>query len=561
MNRRNKIVLKAVLIGLLYAYFAVMIPVVNLINRDLKKIAVMYFFASMIGYILVVNKILKDFDKKNKSNTGFKENSLGVSLEFGGSSSNNKRGIVLNNPFRGIFILGAAGSGKSESIALPLLDQFSRKKYAGIVYDFKFPSLANEVEGYTKREGLRHYFIDFVEPLRSYRVNPLNPIYLPNTSYAREYATAIIMNLVKESIQKTDFWIRSSIDLLTACIWYLREEHPDKCDLPHVCAMITSKDTDLLETLQKNATTAQMTISIYNAMQRGAEGQLSGVIGTLQSAIAQINTPEIMYVFGGDDFSLDINNPLNPIILTVGTTPVLVDTYAPVCSLIISVATKLMNQPGKQHSFVLLDEFPTCFIPKIEVLPNTGRSNKIATVLMCQDLSQLNDSYGKETGDVLFASCNNHFYGRVASSHTSEILSRQFGKEDRTFVTSSTSTSGGKSFSISSSKSQSIQERDILRPRDFLQLEVGQFAGFAVESNLNIFKQQFKQAEKETLELDRPIHEDNLFEFYKKTRADIQSILETSGKKEFNNASPQLNNTKTNSELEKGQNPFDIYGD
>jgi len=33
--------------------------------------------------------------------------------------------------------------------------------------------------------------------------------------------------------------------------------------------MITSNDTALLKTLQKNVQTAQMTVSIYNAMERG----------------------------------------------------------------------------------------------------------------------------------------------------------------------------------------------------------------------------------------------------------------------------------------------------
>lgn len=39
-----------------------------------------------------------------------------------------------------------------------------------------------------------------------------------------------------------------------------------------------------------------MTMSIFSAMERGADGQVSGVVGTLQSAIAQINTPELMYI-------------------------------------------------------------------------------------------------------------------------------------------------------------------------------------------------------------------------------------------------------------------------
>ena len=55
-----------------------------------------------------------------------------------------------------------------------------------------------------------------------------------------------------------------------------------------------------------------MTVSIYNAMERGADSQVSGVIGTLQGAIAQINTPELMFLFSGDDFSLDVNDLEKP---------------------------------------------------------------------------------------------------------------------------------------------------------------------------------------------------------------------------------------------------------
>ena len=75
------------------------------------------------------------------------------------------------------------------------------------------------------------------------------------------------------------------------------------------------------------------------------------------------------------------------------------------------------------------------FIPNIDVLPNMGRSNKISSVLMCQDIAQMRDMYDKEKSDVLFSACNNHFYGRVSSSITADILSRQFRKEDITFDT------------------------------------------------------------------------------------------------------------------------------
>lgn len=440
--------------------------------------------------------------------------------------------IVLNNPFRGIFVLGAAGSGKSESVGVPLLGQFIEHNYAGIVYDFKFPTLANDVESFVKAKSarLRHFYIDFNNPLRSYRVNPLNPKYLPNTSYAREYAQAIVANLLKESIKKPDFWTRSATDLLTACIWYLREERPDICDLPHVFAMITSNDVDLLNLLQTNTQSAQMTMSIYSAMQRKADGQVSGVIGTLQGAIAQLNTPELMYIFSGDDFSLDVNDPQNPIVLTVGSYPTLTQTFAPLCSLVITVATKLMNQPAKAPSFVLLDEAPTIFVPNLEVLPNTGRSNKVATVLMCQDLAQLTDGYGKEKADVLFASCNTHFYGRVASSVTADILSKQFGKEDKVYTTASR---GGKGISRHiiphRTESESVQERDVMKSATFLQMGVGEFAGIAVESNVTQFRRKFLQADRpasQPLSTPPASRYVSLSDYYQTVRNDIDRLLE-----------------------------------
>ena len=56
--------------------------------------------------------------------------------------------LTIGNPYRGVFVVGAAGSGKSESVAVPLLSEFIRLGFAGLVYDFKFPTLANDVESY-----------------------------------------------------------------------------------------------------------------------------------------------------------------------------------------------------------------------------------------------------------------------------------------------------------------------------------------------------------------------------------------------------------------------------
>jgi type IV secretory pathway TraG/TraD family ATPase VirD4 len=497
--------------------------IVIIIGFTILNASLVFFFV----YALIVGYYIYSGYKSVDTSPSFapiKQTPYSVNLRL------NSGVLTLTNPFRGLFVVGSAGSGKSESVAVPLLLEFIKKNYCGVVYDFKFPTLANEIENISNDQNstLKRYFISFDTNYHSNKINPIAPEYLLNTSYAREYAQAIISNLMRETIKKPDYWSRSATDILTACIWYLREEHPEKCDIPHLFALITSSDEKLMKLLQTNIITQQMTISIFSAMERGADSQVSGVIGTLQGAIAQINTPELMHVFSANEVPLNINNPLNPILLTIGNNPTLSSTFAPLCSLIITVATKMMNQPEKHHSFLMLDEAPTIYIPNLEVIPNTGRSNKISTVIMCQDLSQLTDGYGKEKADVLFSACNNHFYGRVSSSSTAETLSKQFGKENQTFTTTSVQS---KSAILGRQETgqgvgQSIQEREIIKPSEFLKFPVGYFTGVAVESNQDIFKGRFLQVQRSS-EPHIKAHFESVdhYTYYKKVRANITTIL------------------------------------
>ena len=104
-----------------------------------------------------------------QKNTPIKETPHSINLEL------NNGTLLLSNPFRGLFVVGSAGSGKSESIAVPLLQEFIKKNYCGVVYDFKFPTLANEIENisYDKQSTLKRYFISFDTNYHSNKINPI----------------------------------------------------------------------------------------------------------------------------------------------------------------------------------------------------------------------------------------------------------------------------------------------------------------------------------------------------------------------------------------------------
>ncbi|WP_426491501.1 TraM recognition domain-containing protein [Hymenobacter sp. 102] len=430
--------------------------------------------------------------------------------EYGFSLATTDGGwINIPNPFRGTLVLGGAGAGKSYSIGEPLIEQFTEKGFAGLIYDFKFPVLAEaaqkafvlaDAKARAAGEEPAHvqlHIINFKDLERSERVNPLRADKMPVVAYANEYARAIMANLNPESIKKMDFFDTSANAFLTAIIWFYKKNFPTFCTLPHVVNTALHPDfTHVLSMLDTDPECGDMVRSITTAVKQRAEKQVAGVIASLQIVLTRINSPEIAWVLTpdearGEGFSLDLNDKQAPKVLVVGNDPTLKETFSPVISCIVAVALKLMNQQHKHPSYVFLDEAATIYVPNLEVIPATARSNKVAMIYMTQDLSQMIDAYGREKMQVMVSNLNNQFFGKVNSLETAKFVSELVGKEDREMVSASLgrSQSGG-SRGAGSSINQSVswQERNLVRLQDTITLETGEFIGQTVETEQPFFQ-------------------------------------------------------------------------
>ncbi|WP_103072207.1 type IV secretory system conjugative DNA transfer family protein [Aquimarina sediminis] len=454
--------------------------------------------------------------------------------------------VFLDNPARGIYIQGGAGSGKSESIFKPIIRKFVEQSYSGILYDFKSGELTKYLYHYINhfQSSTEAYFIDFKNPLNSNRVNPLHPAYLMKSAYAFEYAEVIINNLLPETIKERKFWDRDAQSILTGIIWYIKKHHQEYCSLPHIIALILETDTKtLLDKVSSDPETAGMVVSLRQAMQRGAEKQVAGVISTLQTALSRLNTPDIFWLLTGDDLTLDLNDPNEPKFLCIGNDSTLPSTYAPAISLIISVCTRLMNQPNKHPSALILDEAPTLYLPNIEQIPATGRSNKISTVFGVQDFSQTVEKYGQDKAQVLLSNLGNQFYGRTSNAKTAEMIKSLFSKEDKVYWAKNKNTgSSGTMLHFNTNdgqgKSQSIQERDRVKISEILKAEPGQFYGLIAEGKPREFiKYQFSYDKTE-------IHEDVI-----KTRSADQYLLDFNYSKIIQEVKSILSDEKVQSGL------------
>ena len=445
----------------------------------------------------------------------------------------NKGLISLDNAYRGIYVQGGAGSGKSASIFERIILQLSEKLFTGICYDFK-GDLTEKVYLSYENSSIKVKTIDFKNPLLSDRVNAIHPQYLTKSAIAIEYAHVIISNLLPDSIKKQDFWSNNSKMILAGVIWYLRNEHPKCCTLAHTISLLLHNSADdVIQKVSQDYEAGGMVASLRESITRGAERQVAGVLSTLQNALSTLNTPDIYWILSSNDVDLHLNNKKNPSFLCIINDSTLPTVYTPAISLIISVALRQMNQPNQQKSVVLLDEAPTVFLPNIEQLPATARSSKIATIFGVQDYAQLVQKYGEDISQVIISNLGNQFFGRTTNYKTAEMVQNLFSKKDEVFTSKSTGDGTSGKFvhlgsNTSSGTSENIQERNRVKISDIVNLAQGEFYGIIAEGNPREFlKTKFLKDEIKGKYINQkiPISESMMQENYFKIIAECKEII------------------------------------
>lgn len=476
-KKGGKITLKKVVLGIIVFWLGS--TIISLFFVTNSKLGNQIFGLVIIGFVGFIGfKLFKLFKKASNSDIiksvipkSQQKQKEALNLSLNGN-------VNIQNPYTGIFISGGAGAGKSKSIIEPLIADCGRKEFTGVIYDFKFPELAKYVATAYQGSDVKQYYINFTDLTRTHRINPISPEIMRNDSFAREFAFTILANLNPQMVTKPDFWSDNATSLLASTFWYLKKNHPTLCTLPHAMSMILQPDLGaLLRTLSKDIKCADMIAPILTAYANKADNQLAGVVSSLQISLSKINTEEVYYITSGNDFSLDLNNPNSKGILTIGNEPTLATTYAPIIGLILTSASKLLNQQGKEKSVFMMDEFPTVFVPNVEQLPATARSNKVATILACQDIAQIVSSYGKEKADIILSNLGNQFFGRTTNLQTAQRVSQIFGKADKLMVTESNNYERKllRERRKGSGESFSYQERDLVKVQDVTTLNTGDF--------------------------------------------------------------------------------------
>lgn len=445
--------------------------------------------------------------------------------------------IKITNPYRHTLVAGGPGSGKSYSIIEPMLVQAMKEGRAGLIYDFKFPTLASSVA--TAAKGVTPYYINFDNLNQSHRVNPIHPAIISHSSYADQFAQTVIYNLLpRDSSGNASFFTDSAQGYLSAIFWFLREEYPDFCTLPHAIALANQDPAQVVALLETNEETRGTIAPIREALK--SDGQRAAIVGTLQNGLRKINTKEIVWVLSGNDFTLDLNNPAQKKALVLGNNAEFYKTYGPILALLATAALKQMNQRGKAESIVILDEFPTLFIPNFDTYPATARSNKIAIVVGVQDISQIEEMYGKNVKNAILGILSNQFYGQQNNLDSAKYVSELWGKEDVQATGISESQSTGPNQNGNAGTSNSLTERQRIKVQDVSNLAQGQFFGKIVESDFSTFKAQIKSTDWEADDLQdfTTVTQEEITANYRRIQQEVRGMLD-----QITTIPPPLNGT------------------
>lgn len=427
-------------------------PLLLSLRGDIIQVAVIYMSITAIGFFLLLTggarlsrliQLNLHKDIFNELNETFpqeerllqNEYSINLPAKYNLKGRVRVSWINIINPFRGLLVAGTPGSGKSYFVIQHVIRQHIQKGFSMLVYDFKYDDLSKIVYNtLMKNQGAykvkpAFYVINFDNLSRSHRCNPLDPSTMYDITDATESSRSILLGLNKDWIKKQgDFFVESPINFLTAIIWFLKKyKNGQFCTLPHAIELMQVEYEKLFPVLRTEKEIEVLINPFISAYKNNAMEQLEGQIASAKIGMARLSSPQLYWVMGGNDFTLDINHPEAPKILCLANNPQKQQVFGAVLSLYVNRLIKLVNQKDRLKCSLIFDEFPTIFINGIDSLIATARSNKVATCLGLQDFSQLKKDYGADQAAVIMNIAGNIISGQV-TGETAKQLSERFGK-------------------------------------------------------------------------------------------------------------------------------------
>ena len=492
--------------------------------------------------------------------------------------------LYIPKPQQHIWIDGGPGSGKSQSLIKPMIQQAALRGDAGLIYDYEGDPTAEGnpiltrvaytamLEAQEKRRQkidqlnqknnrfwriwktlfpepilTKFAFINFTDMSRTVRINIFSEKYFAFNGesdiaiadlYFGNMAATLLKNLNTSFKEKQDFWYDTAL-IMTKAV-FLRLHKDPVCrqkgfnTLPHAISIFLSDYNLVFRWLIEDRDVEMLASPIITPWKNQAMGQLSGTVSTLQSAFSKLLNPNIYWVMSHDEFNLDITNKKNPSLLCLGNAQSIKESVAPCLAMIMGCVMKQMNQAGKKQSIFFVDELPTIIINALDEFIATVRKHFVAVLFGVQDYDQCARDYGEKSAAVLRSNCGNQFFGMTGNEQNARMVSEMFGEIRRKQVSITNNDDRG-----SHSISESQQREKVVQTRDVTGQQVGEFMGKIANGDPVFFKCRFEEFVYDTQEIplfSLPVETDDpqiamkilrqrVYDHYEQIKQDVRLML------------------------------------
>ncbi|PIB39061.1 type IV secretory system conjugative DNA transfer family protein [Maribacter sp. 4G9] len=383
---------------------------------------------------------------------------------------------IVVNILKGVSVQGAAGSGKTISIAGWILYWMGSRNVPGLIYDYKDFEFVEIINWFYRDAEIPVNNFSPAEPDKSVQLNPIAIQILEKKEDVLLMSKCIVNSVLSNEDKGNPFFVKAAEGAITGAIIKLKEDHPKFCSFSYLVAIFLVKDVDgLVRFIESNPNAARQGRAFLDSAD--SSKQMAGVKASLSNAFRMFDVPSIIHSMQSNEINLALNDQEERSVLCMVNKPKYGEIYEPLFSIVAQAVILQMSERNRVPSFILLDEAPTLKIPKIERVPATMRSFNIATIYMMQDKIQAVNQLSLNVMKEILANLSTLFFGKTNDPDTAKFFESYF--EDVKIKQKSISKKNGAFFEATDART-TTSERDEKKHKSYemFQRRTGQFFVF-----------------------------------------------------------------------------------
>lgn len=381
-----------------------------------------------------------------------------------------------NLPNRNYFLAGGPGSSKTQASVIP--NVLHEKECSLVVTDPKGEvyEMTSEIK---RKQGYEVHVVNFSEMDYSDRYNPFD--YVREEIHASTVANAVVAS--KNDPKRKDFWYNAQFSLLKALILYaIHELPPENRNMTGVLDFLQDFDPEETEDGASELDGQFLRLPKSHPARRAyelgfkksQEKTRANIIISLLTTIGDFTSNSVSRFTSFSDFFLgDVGKRKMALYVII---PVMDSTWEGLINLFFNQMFQELYKIGAQNGaklpqqvIFILDEFPNLGkFPDYERFLATCRGYGIAVMTIVQNLTQLQQIYGREQAESILGNCAVRICLGNVNQTTAKYFTQEMGKATAKMETGSSSESKGQSSSTSSSSSYSYAARNLMNEDEIL---------------------------------------------------------------------------------------------